>query len=136
MVPTEIFEIELTSLQFRFLSNFIRISKINNGHSFFGYPNLAEINQCGRAAACRRHEVHPLLHLDCFAVWRTAPERRCPDHLVDILQIWYRDCTRAGTAYCGDHRNRAEQFRASDTPILPAEKRRKEKNEMIKTKNL
>ena len=53
MVPTEIFEIELTSLQFRFLSNFIRISKINNGHSFFGYPNLAEINQCGRAAAIK-----------------------------------------------------------------------------------
>lgn len=52
-IPTKLFNANLSSLQFRFLCNFIRISGINNGHSFFGYPNLAQINQCGRSAAIR-----------------------------------------------------------------------------------
>lgn len=52
-IPNEIFKANLTSLQFRFLVNFIRISGLNNGHSFFGYPNLANINQCGKVAAIK-----------------------------------------------------------------------------------
>ena len=52
-IPNELFKINLSSLQFRFLVNFIRLSVINNGHSFFGYPNLAKINQCGKVAAIK-----------------------------------------------------------------------------------
>ena len=53
MIPNELFEVGLSSLEFRFLVNFIKISKKFNGHSFFGYTELAKANYCGKAAAIK-----------------------------------------------------------------------------------
>ena len=49
-IPNDLFKINLSSLQFRALCNFIRISGYNNGHSFFGYEKLAKMNGCQKAA--------------------------------------------------------------------------------------
>ena len=53
IIPNEIFDVELSSIQFRFLINFIKISKKFNGHSFYGYNELAKANQCGKASAIK-----------------------------------------------------------------------------------
>ena len=81
-IPNELFKANLTSLQFRFLANFIRISGLNNGHSFFGYPNLANINQCGKVAAIKT--VQELEKLGFIQVVERGNRSRSNDILLTL----------------------------------------------------
>lgn len=115
-IPNELFKANLTSLQFRFLANFIRISGLNNGHSFFGYPNLANINQCGKVAAIKT--VQELEKMGFIQVVERGNRSRSNDILLtldkglsrlnsgenDEVEGYLKDTPKANEGYLKDTR--------------------------------
>ena len=73
---------------------------------------------------CRRHEVHPAVHIDRLAVRGSAPKRGRAHPVAAFLPIRRRIGHHTGSIYFRRHPDRPEDIRQNHAPIHPPQAQR------------